>query len=221
MSRTSERRVSGPGLAVAAFFLAAIWGSVATRFGLPTPDDVTTSITCVRLEGGKWVPAPCGKDAPPVAQQAPDAPVVVPKTACGLAGEATILATIRELESGGRYGIGPNAGGASGAYQFIQGTWNATAKRAGRGDLVGRGPWTASPADQDAIARQHVTEALGGTNDIGRVPVIWYYPRALNNPGLMDVVPHPEAGNKLTPNQYRQKWMAIYKRMGAPCEATA
>jgi hypothetical protein len=39
-----------------------------------------------------------------------------------------------------------------GAYQFYQGTWDNTARLAGRGDLVGVRPDHASPADQDAMA---------------------------------------------------------------------
>jgi hypothetical protein len=40
-----------------------------------------------------------------------------------------------------------------GAYQFYQGTWDNTARLAGRGDLVGVRPDQASPADQDAMAQ--------------------------------------------------------------------
>lgn len=208
---------SNPGLALAAFLLLAVWGAVATRFGLPTPDAVVTSITCSQLVDGHWVAASCSKrsDAP-AAQQAPDAPVVVPDTDCGAAGIDAVLATIRELESGGRYAIGPNKGGASGAYQFIQGTWDGVAKRAGRSDLVGQGPWKASPVDQDALARVLVDEAMGGTGDVTRVPVVWYIGHVPVG-REWDVVPHPEAGNRLTPRQYLQKWMTVYERMGAPC----
>jgi muramidase (phage lysozyme) len=52
--------------------------------------------------------------------------------------------------------------GAAGAYQFMPGTWNSTARSAGRSDLVGVHPASASPADQDAMA-QHLlaTQGLG------------------------------------------------------------
>jgi len=42
--------------------------------------------------------------------------------------------------------------GASGAYQFMPGTWNSIAASSGRPDLVGVDPAAASPADQDAMA---------------------------------------------------------------------
>jgi muramidase (phage lysozyme) len=41
---------------------------------------------------------------------------------------------------------------ASGAYQFLPATWDATARRAGRYDLVGVPPNEATQRDQDAMA---------------------------------------------------------------------
>jgi hypothetical protein len=64
------------------------------------------------------------------------------------------LNCVRGRESGGNYGATNRSSGASGAYQFMQGTWNSTAQRAGRPDLVGRSPASASAADQDAMAQQ-------------------------------------------------------------------
>jgi hypothetical protein len=61
------------------------------------------------------------------------------------------LACIRSIE-GGYTSVNPS--GYYGAYQFAQGTWNSTASGAGRSDLVGVNPATASPADQDEMARQ-------------------------------------------------------------------
>jgi hypothetical protein len=69
----------------------------------------------------------------------------------GSGGEAATLACIRRRESGGNYAI--NTGnGYYGAYQFAQGTWDNTARYAGRPDLVGMRPSSASPGDQDALA---------------------------------------------------------------------
>lgn len=158
--------------------------------------------SCLQPVGG--TPRAEGDSAPP------------PMAACGLAGLDAVLATIRQHESGGRYSIDLNAGGASGAYQFIRGTWNGVAKRAGRPDLVGTDPYRASPADQDALARQLVTEALGGTDDISRIPVVWYIGHVPQG-GEWDTVPHPEAGNRLTPRQYQTKWMATYRAAGGAC----
>ena len=58
---------------------------------------------------------------------------------------------LRVCESSNNYRA--NTGnGYYGAYQFSQSTWNNTASHAGRGDLVGVRPSSASPADQDAMA---------------------------------------------------------------------
>lgn len=62
------------------------------------------------------------------------------------------LACVRHRESRGDYSVVNPAGPWYGAYQFSQSTWNATAAHAGRYDLVGVVPSTASPADQDAMA---------------------------------------------------------------------
>jgi hypothetical protein len=170
---------------------------------------------CIDLGDG-WAPTSCGQPVAGTPRALPDdAPLPVTST-CGVAGTDAILATIRTQESGGRYAIGPNAGGASGAYQFIQRTWNATARNAGRSELVGRGPWTASPADQDALARQLVSEALAGTDDISRIPVVWYV-GSTPPPRGWDVVPYPSAGNTLTPRQYQRKWLALHAQAGKPC----
>jgi muramidase (phage lysozyme) len=60
------------------------------------------------------------------------------------------LACVKQRESGGNYqAVGA---GYYGAYQFAPSTWDATARHAGRLDLVGVRPDRASPADQDAMA---------------------------------------------------------------------
>ncbi|MBM3672350.1 MAG: hypothetical protein FJW86_09265 [Actinobacteria bacterium] len=55
------------------------------------------------------------------------------------------------LHDGG-YGSYNPAGPYMGAYQFLQGTWNGTATRAGRPELIGVPPHTASVYDQDDMA---------------------------------------------------------------------
>lgn len=60
---------------------------------------------------------------------------------------------LRMCESSNNYqAVSPN-GLYYGAYQFYQGTWDSTARHAGRGDLVGIVPSQAAPADQDLLAR--------------------------------------------------------------------
>jgi hypothetical protein len=106
------------------------------------------------------LPPPAAKPAPkpaPAPRPQPAAPAQAGASAPG-----GYLACVRQHESGGRYNI--NTGnGYYGAYQFLPSTWNSTAQRAGRSDLVGVLPSNASPADQDAMA-----QALYATN--GRQP---------------------------------------------------
>ncbi|WP_195210302.1 transglycosylase family protein [Actinomarinicola tropica] len=61
-------------------------------------------------------------------------------------------AALRQCESGGNYQAVSASGRYYGAYQFLPSTWDATASRAGRSDLVGVRPDHAAPADQDAMA---------------------------------------------------------------------
>jgi hypothetical protein len=68
-------------------------------------------------------------------------------------GGGDFLSCVRNRESHGDYTVHNTGGsGASGAYQFMPGTWNSIADSSGRGDLVGLDPAAASPADQDAMA---------------------------------------------------------------------
>lgn len=64
----------------------------------------------------------------------------------------TFLACVVQRESRGDYGAVNGSSGAGGAYQFLQSTWNNTARNAGRHDLVGVHPSHAAPGDQDAMA---------------------------------------------------------------------
>ncbi len=58
----------------------------------------------------------------------------------------------RARESGGNYGVVSSSGLYYGAYQFMTTTWNATASRAGRPELIGVRPNQASAYDQDDMA---------------------------------------------------------------------
>ena len=121
-----------------------------------------------------------------------------------------ILLTIRWMESRETYDIAPNKGGASGAYQYIKKTW---ANYAGYPEAYLAPPWVQderAAADVTAILRRY-------NNDVSVVPIIWYYPAALTNPALMDIVPKPEAGNVLTIRDYQWRWLdTLAYFMGGP-----
>jgi hypothetical protein len=62
------------------------------------------------------------------------------------------LTCTRERESSGNYAAVNPAGPYLGAYQFLQATWNSGANHAGRIELIGVPPNTASEYDQDDVA---------------------------------------------------------------------
>jgi hypothetical protein len=127
--------------------------------------------------------------------------------ACGTTEQIeTILATIRTLESGGDYQADAAGSSASGAYQFLDTTWNGYAGYTHAAD--------APPTIQDAKAAEQVTDILNQhSHDVTAVPVIWYVGH-LPAPGSTewDTIPYPAAGNRLTPRQYQQRWMDEYQR---------
>jgi hypothetical protein len=167
---------------------------------------------CVVMQGEAWVESDClrPKAIPAAVGRAGDPELRPALAGCGLTGMPAILATIRTLESGGRYdAVNPNAlSGATGAYQFIGSTWGGYG-----GYSVA---YQAPPAVQDAKAAEHVQHWLN-VGGLAAVPVGWYYPAALSSPALMDAVPAPEAGNTTTPRQYAAKWMGIHDGVTAPC----
>lgn len=113
-----------------------------------------------------------------------------------------ILVTIRLVESGNNYAIGKNRGGASGAYQYIDSTW---------GNYKGfPSAYLAPPWVQDEKALADVKAILATWHgDVSMVPVIWYYPKAAREPALMDQVPMPQAGNRLTVREYQLRWLTV------------
>lgn len=115
---------------------------------------------------------------------------------------SVILDTIRTLESGGRYGAPKNAGGASGAYQYIDSTWGAYGGYASA--------YLAPATIQDERAALDVQKVLDTYGDVGYVPISWYWPRAISHPEDLDIVPMPGAGNRLTVREYQTRWLELY-----------
>ena len=148
--------------------------------------------------------------------------LVLPLLAGGTTGRAIaacgdvprVLDTIRTLESGGDYTVSAAHASASGAYQIIDSTWVGWSVAAGVGTEYQHAA-QAPPAVQDAVAGYHVQLILNQYHDVSYVPLAWYYPAAITNKALMDVVPAPEAGNTFTPRQYQTKWMGVYDSKSA------
>ena len=113
------------------------------------------------------------------------------------------MTATRFLESSDNYEAEARGSTASGAYQVIDSTWNGYGGYARAVD--------APPAVQDQFAYESMVAILKRFgNDVSAIPVAWYYPAALRNPVLMDIVPVPQAGNVLTPRQYQARWMALF-----------
>jgi hypothetical protein len=124
-----------------------------------------------------------------------------------------ILATIRERESSGNYQARADRSSASGAYQFTDGTWSDYGSYTHASD--------APPAVQDAAASEHVARILAAhTNDPAAVPVVWYLGHlpAPDDPAWDTI---PGAGNRLTPRQYQQAWIATYTELSAGTSANS
>lgn len=132
-----------------------------------------------------------------------------PLAVCGIAAGPidVILATIRSLESGGDYTAEAAGATASGAYQFVDGTWNGY----GSYDHAADAP----PDVQDAKAAEMVVSILNShDNDVSAVPVVWYIghlPSA--DSAEWDTVPMPSAGNVLTPREYQERWLRRYNEL--------
>ena len=125
-----------------------------------------------------------------------------------------ILETIRYLESRGDYTAQAAGSTASGAYQFVDGTWNNFNGYA-RAVL-------APPAVQDAKATAMVISILERNgNDVAAVPVVWYLGHLPDTGSpTWDEIPVPEAGNVLTPRQYQTRWVDQFLEFAGPDAST-
>lgn len=113
------------------------------------------------------------------------------------------LATIRKLESGNNYRAKNRYSSASGAYQFVDGTWNDYGGYEHAGD--------APPGVQDERARKDVMVILAGHNyDFKWIPAVWY----AGSGGAVKRNWNEIVGkNKLTIQQYVDKWMKEFWRL--------
>jgi cell wall-associated NlpC family hydrolase len=144
-----------------------------------------------------------------------------PSDLCGIPGDVTAaLATIRQLESSNDYTAQAAKASASGAYQFLDSSWRTWSAHAGYPDLYARA-YLAPPHVQDAAAAAYVQAILDQGHEIAYVPVNWYYPAAADHPALMDIVPAPEAGNRLTVRQYQTRWLEIYDEKAAATDPSS
>ncbi|MFW2336474.1 MAG: hypothetical protein ACN4IE_21980, partial [Ilumatobacter sp.] len=174
-------------------------GTTTTTTTTTLPGTTTTTTTLP--------PCPTTTTAAPAAPPPVPAPQLPAAPPAGLgvdipADLGYILLTIRTLESGGRYEVPPNKGRASGAYQYIASTWN---------NYQGYPHAYLAPKEvQDERALADVRSILWTwKGDVSMVPVIWYYPKAASDPELMDQVPLPQFGNRLTVREYQRRWLEI------------
>jgi hypothetical protein len=120
-----------------------------------------------------------------------------------------ILETIKKRESGGNYNAQNPYSSASGAYQFIDSTWQGLTRKYGIGSEFKSAKL--APKDiQDAVAKKYVDEILtqaGG--DVSKVPLAWYTGNIQGNLGGAKIAPgHPGV------SEYQSKWMNDYNKMG-------
>jgi hypothetical protein len=121
-----------------------------------------------------------------------------------------ILATIRRRESGGNYAAQAKGSTASGAYQFIDSTWQSMTKKFGMGEEF-KSAKMAPKEIQDAVAKAYVQDILkraGG--DVSKVPLEWYTGNIQGK--ISDKALAANQG--LTPEMYQQKWLADYSKAG-------
>lgn len=127
-----------------------------------------------------------------------------------MADQATVdgvLATIRSRESGGDYNAHASGSSASGAYQYINSTWQAEAAKAGVNTSLYPTASSAPASIQDKVAANNVANILDANNgNIAAVPNVWYTGNAAGNMSAAQLA----ANNGLTSQQYSDAWIRDY-----------
>lgn len=122
----------------------------------------------------------------------------------GIPGEDVVLRFLRALaatESGGQSGVENPTSSAAGKFQYITSTWKSvTSTYYPPASVYPRG--SSAPVEmQDAVAYLEYTQKFKNEQgNIFRLAISHYYPAALSNDRLLDIV--PRGGNVYTPRQY-------------------
>lgn len=128
-----------------------------------------------------------------------------------------VLKTIRTRESGGDYRIKSGSSSASGAYQFIDSTWQSLTNKYGIGTKYKRAAY-APPEVQDAVAGAYVNEILAQNDgDVSKIPLVWYTGNAQGKMSAKAL----KVNNGLTPRAYQSRWMKDFYRINGTRRADA
>jgi LAS superfamily LD-carboxypeptidase LdcB/uncharacterized protein YoxC len=145
--------------------------------------------------------------APPAGNNLPDLTAQSNiKTSTYSGDNKQILATIRKRESSNNYQAKAKTSSASGAYQFIDGTWQSLTKKFGIGTEFKRAG-DAPPEIQDRVADLYISQILKeNNNDISAIPKVWYTGNAQGRMSAKALA----ANNGLTAEKYAEKWMGEF-----------
>jgi murein DD-endopeptidase MepM/ murein hydrolase activator NlpD len=169
-------------------------GQVAARFWISTQGYTPVDAAAVRVGDPRY---DAGVDCTQPAVEQPSTTIPAELGA--------ILATIRAMETGGDYGVTVTTSTASGAYAFLDSSWGGFGGYARAKD--------APPSVQDTKAAELAAQILNQNGgDVSTIPVSWYIGHVPVG-AEWDTVPVPEAGNRLTPRQYQDRWMSKYAQL--------